>query len=585
MSSKSKKAGGSATQAGSHSKSAAEKKVVKVPGSSPKKAVPVRMDTSGDELDSKHSDGKEVKTHKAPKDEKKVLDVSSSSGERDWSAGFRSGDVNLFISKVYKWRFIININPKTDLIFTVDEPGKNQNKRRKGKGGGWKGDADAKFVNCKFTKDKDGGWSAQIVTPICNVMTASLGMGDWEADPRNKGKMYLKKNFRECNKTICLDATGFEAVELDEMGRNKSFMTMAEKDKAIAEQLALFMLTERTDLNKDYVEKAYEDAIAAEALQLKMKFDTAVNIWREQEAAGKMTNEEYWANVAKAQKQYLIKTKDDKGEEIKGGDEVDLEVVNDQLDISKPIKIFMKEHYTDQLKKRQSDGVEYMAFQAKVFRAANEKEIKNPTFFNQLCKRVWDETGFNGKPKLVYNTHKWDFMSQWGKAKVDIQLCGECKDKDAKERDADCKACKALQAAEALKDYERPLDPMSKVALVYTLKIFTESPQSTFGFHRNFTDIIFFRTPNPGEVSKIKASQGSRVSEADKLFVPGAGAYTMTELSTKVFEDDPKLLQELSERIALEAKMDTKNQPQAGSGSGPTQTKGKRGATAAGLDS
>lgn len=486
----------SATQPGSHSKASVDKKHVDVPVASPKKDYPVV------------ADGKEEKK-----------------GERDWAAGFKEGDVNKFIALVYKYRLLILIDPRRDLIFMVAQPGaaqaegKNNNKRRKAKRN-W--DPNKKFVNCCYVKDKENGWQMTAVWPLSNVMTASLGFGNWAGDPKNKGKDYLKQNIKDAEKTICLDASPFyhlkddgtedydrPMVELDSTHRNKHFMDACAKDRQMAEQLALFMLTERPDLNQKYVDAAYADTANKQAAALKMKYDAMVGVWEGQVEEKKMTIDEFKLNKAKARKQLVI------GDD----DEVDMVGVRQKLQVEDVLKHFMDEYYTPQVKKRASDGKEYITFQTKVTRSATEDEIKKGPFFaNELCKVIYDESGKSGSPKdrkLVYNQHKWDFMSQWGKT--------EAKVGDEKQRQADMQD-----------DFNRNLDPCSKCALVYQLKIFTQSPQTTFGFHRQFTDIILLRGPTKEEVARIKASQGSRVNEADKMQVPGAAPHQLTELSTKV---------------------------------------------------
>lgn len=506
--SKSSSSSGSATQKGSKSNSNKEKKMLPqpVPGASPKKDQS-EMDTSADEEHKPaQPDGKDSKQTTA-------LQANPAAGERDWTAGFAEGDINVFLSRVYKWRLVVNItDPRVDLCFTVDEPGKQQaNKRRKG-GSTRVYDADMKFVNCKFTKDKEGGWQAQLVFPLSDVMTAQLGLGSWAEDPKNRGRLYMKKNFKEAEKTICLSAQGFKGVEVDEQGRNKMWLKAAEVDKKMAEQLVLFLLEERSDLCQKYVDEAYETTLASEAAQLKMKYDTSINIWENQVSDKKMSNEEYKVEIAKARKHFMIGP----------DDQVDMEALNEKLPMAKVVEKFMKDHYTPQIKKRKSDGMEYMAFTAKVFRYATDKELKDgPVFPNELCKKVFDESAKHGKRPMVYNNHKWDFMSQWGKKKDKDE---EKKEVDAKQREADM-----------LKDFDRPLDPYTKVALVYTLKIFvSENVSKRVGFHRNFDTIIHYRNPTTEEISRAKAAQSSRISDADKWVVPDAEAHCLTDLSTKV---------------------------------------------------
>jgi hypothetical protein len=495
-------------------------------------------------------DKKAVEAASPAKDKDKKEDKSMIvAPDRDWAAGFAANDPNKFISIAYKWRLLTNSDPKRDFVFTVSQPGagNNASKRRKGAGGGRIYDPTKKFVNCCFAKDKESGWQAQLVTPLMDVMNASLGFGNWAGDPKNKGRQYLKSTFKEAEKTICGSAQGWEGIECDDLGRNKLFMNFVEKDYQMAEQLAQLMLTERRDLNEKYVDTVYEDTVNAEALSLKMRFDTVVGVWEGQVEEKKMSQEEYRANVAKARKQYLI---------LSDG-EVDKKALRDQIPFDKVLKRFMDDYYTPALKKRASDGMEYMTFQTKVFRSATDKEIKEgPVFPNELCKVVYDESGKTGKPmdrKLVYNQHKWDFMAQWGKSQAVVG--------DEKQRQADM-----------LDDFNRPLDAHSKIALVYTLKIFTQSPQNTFGFHRQFTDIILLRGPTKEEVERAKAAQGSRVSESDKMPVPGAEAHRLTDLSTKVFDTpDGATLKHMKELIAMQAKLEVQN-----GGGSSTQTQGKR---------
>jgi hypothetical protein len=456
--------------------------------------------------------------------EEKARIANEAIANKKWDEGYTKGNVNIFISLAYKWRFILNMDPRRDLVFTVTRPATNKRRR------GGKKAADIVFVNCKFVKDAEGGWNAEICYAVSDVMSGDLGFGNWAQDPKNKGKDFLKARFQEAQKTICISARYFTAkdekgnelkvIDQDEKGRNKNFMDSAAKEKQIAEHLVEKILRNEDgeNISAEYTSSVRAECLAAEASERQMKYGTSKQIWADNVTDGKMTEQEYNTKLdLKKAELLIVDAKDADGNDV---EEVDLEALETKLDEKKLVAAFMKRHYTPSMKHRKADGMEYLTFQAKVFRKETAKEAKEgkPVFAHPLCKAVYDATGKKeGEAKLVYNQHKWENMADWGKT-------------EAKTGASTPEERKAAMA----KDFDRSLDQHTKVALVCTLGVFVQSPQKTVGFRKEFNRIIVYQNPTAEDVQDVKAQQGSRVQEADKLQVPGASEHAATEISKPV---------------------------------------------------
>lgn len=472
--------------------------------------------------------------------EEKARIANEAIANKKWDEGYTKGNVNIFISLAYKWRFILNMDPRRDLVFTVTRPATN--KRRRGKK-----TADIVFVNCKFVKDAEGGWNAEICYPVSDVMSGDLGFGNWAQDPKNKGKDYLKARFQEAQKTICISARYFTAkdekgnelkvIDQDEKGRNKNFMDAAAKERQIAEHLVEKILRNEDgeNVSEEYTASVRAECLAAEGAERLMKYGTSKQIWADNVTDGKMTEQEYNAKVNQKKTELLIVEGED-------GDSVDLEALETKMDEKKLVAAFMKRHWTPSLKHRKADGMEYLTFVAKVFRKETAKEAKEgkPVFAHPLCKAVYDATGKKeGEAKLVYNQHKWENMADWGKT--------EEKKSAATPED---------RKASMNKDFGRSLDQHTKVALVCTLGVFVQSPQKTVGFRKEFNRIIVYQNPTAEDVQDVKAQQGSRVQEADKLAVPGASEHAATEISKPVVVNAAADVERMARSVRLQVEQE-----------------------------
>lgn len=594
----------SASVPGSHSDARKDQGKVRVPGASPKKSTRTRMETdeetdeiqdfseaetvpnaavaeelkgqvmatktyvnplSNDEaknraaetLSGKEEKKTEVKEEQKPqqpdgKQEQKPQQPDGKKEDPDaiYTKGIPNTDVNYFVAKTFKYRYAKNTKPGVDLLYVVDGPGVQQPANKKRKTTWYGNDPNRLFVNAKFKKDiesEDGGWNAQLVSPVCDVMMADLGLGNWASSQRNKGKdvKLLKKHFKEAKRTILLTARPFEAVEKDESGRNKEWVEFTKADRKMAEALVTMIFKEYPQLAQACVDKTKTAVETQVATWNKAKFDGRIDSNAELVTEGKMTAAEFKAKQESLRKTFMMLP----------DDTPDMDLIKKTIKVEQYVERFMKDYYTNPIKKHKKTGIEYISFEQKVCRNANQNEMKNPpTFTSRLEKQLWDSTGNTGKPadkKQVVVKTRWNFMSSWGKKAQEQKLTPEQK-----------------QAA-LLKDHERNLDVRSKVALGYSLScFFPTAGVEKCGFHRSFHEIIFYRAPTPAEIAETKAASGDRVADEDKEFVPGAGLVQTTELTKAVWDEDPALLEFYESQIAKQATEEKETPGAQGQGSG-----------------